>query len=94
MNLRKMKSEVVDEINLRIETGGGQLSIKKAGNSVFGRGGVRFSRITLLHGIISGLASVAAPWPYPISLRVKLLTWKVVRRVAHDYRISGTETGI
>jgi hypothetical protein len=51
MNLRKMKSEFVDEINLRIETSGGQLRIKKAGNSVIGRGGVRFSRITLPHGI-------------------------------------------
>jgi hypothetical protein len=94
MNLRKMKSEVVDEINLRIETSGGQLSIKKAGNSLIGRGGVRFYRITLPHGISSGLASVAAPWPYPILLRVKLLTWKVVRRAAHDYRISGTESAI
>jgi hypothetical protein len=94
MNLRKMKSEVVDEINLRIETSGGQLNMKKAGNLVIGRGGFRFSRITLPHGISSGLASVAAPCSYPISLRIKLLTWKVVCRVARDYRISETEAAI
>jgi hypothetical protein len=47
--------------NLRIETDGGQLSIKKAGNSEIGRGAVRFSRITLPYGINSGLASVSAP---------------------------------
>jgi hypothetical protein len=61
MNLRNMKSEVVDEINLRIETSGAQLSIKKAGNSVIGRGAVRFSRMTVPHGISSGFASVSAP---------------------------------
>ena len=61
MNLRKMKREVVDEINLRMETSGGQLSIKKVRNSVIGRGAVRFSRITLPHGISSGLTSVSAP---------------------------------
>ena len=44
MNLRIMKREVVDELNLRIETSGGQLSKKKAGNSVIGRGAVRFCR--------------------------------------------------
>ena len=86
MNLRNMKSEVVDEINLRIETSGAQLSIKKAGNSVIGRGAVRVSRMTVPHGISSGFASVSAPWPYLMSRRVKLLTWKVAHRVAHDYR--------
>jgi hypothetical protein len=56
-----MKRKVVDEINLRLKTNGGQLNIKKAGNSEIGRGAVRFSRITLPHGINSGLASVSAP---------------------------------
>lgn len=85
----------MDEINLGIETSGGQLSVKKAGNSVIGRGAVRFSRITLPHGISSsGLVSVSAPWPYPISSRFKLLTWKVAHRVAHDYRISETKRPI
>jgi len=56
-----MKSEVMDEINLRTETSGAQLSIKKAGNSVIGRGAVRFSRMTVPHGISSGFASVSAP---------------------------------
>lgn len=92
--LRKMKSKVVDEITLRIETSGGQLSIKKARNSVIGRGAVRFSRMTLPHGISSGFSSVSSPWPYPMSRRVKLLTWKVAHRVAYDYRIFETESAI
>jgi hypothetical protein len=51
----------VDEINLRIETSGEQVSIKKAGNSLIGRGAVNFSSMTLLCEISSGLVWVSAP---------------------------------
>ena len=50
----------MDEINLRLETSGGQVSIKKAGSSVIGRGDVNFSSMILPHEI-SSLASVSAP---------------------------------
>ena len=94
INLRKMKSEFVDEINLRMRQVADSWASRRRGIQWLAEELLGSQEWLYPHGISSGFASISAPWPYPVSRRFKLLTWKVAYGDSHDYRISETESVI